>query len=177
MGINYPKTIVVDKNNYDKTKISFKCPFIAKVSNKAMYQRLSFEGKEKVFLFKSLDEYKEMMKRLFASGYDDTVVVQEYIKGTDANMRVLTCFADQNSNVIFSSVGKVLLEEKGPDVTGNYSAIYNTEDEKIVENFFKSMDWDYLLNISNEINEAVSFIKLFQESVIFNPAISSIFIH
>ena len=133
MGINYPKTIVVDKNNYDKTKISFKCPFIAKVSNKAMYQRLSFEGKEKVFLFKSLDEYKEMMKRLFASGYDDTVVVQEYIKGTDANMRVLTCFADQNSNVIFSSVGKVLLEEKGPDVTGNYSAIYNTEDEKIVE--------------------------------------------
>lgn len=133
VGINYPKTIVVDKNNYDKIKISFKCPFIAKVSNKAMYQRLSFEGKEKVFLFKSLDDYKEMMKRLFASGYDDTVVVQEYIKGTDANMRVLTCFADQNSNVIFSSVGKVLLEEKGPDVTGNYSAIYNTEDEKIVE--------------------------------------------
>ena len=35
------------------------------------------------------------------------------------------------------------------------------------------MDWDYLLNISNEINEAVSFIKLFQESVIFNPAIYS----
>lgn len=133
VGINYPKTIVVNKDNYVNTEIEFKCPFIAKVSNKAMYQRIKFEGKEKVFLFKSIDEYKKMMKVLFDSGYNDTVVVQEYIKGTDANMRVLTCFADKDSNVIFSSVGKVLLEEKGPDVTGNYSAIINTQDDKIVE--------------------------------------------
>lgn len=133
VGINYPKTIVVNKDNYVNTEIKFKCPFIAKVSNKAMYQRIKFEGKEKVFLFKSIDEYKKMMNVLFDSGYNDTVVVQEYIKGTDANMRVLTCFADKDSNVIFSSVGKVLLEEKGPDVTGNYSAIINTQDDKIVE--------------------------------------------
>lgn len=133
VGINYPKTIVVNKDNYVNTEIKFKCPFIAKVSNKAMYQRIKFEGKEKVFLFKSIDEYKKMMNVLFDSGYNDTVVVQEYINGTDANMRVLTCFADKDSNVIFSSVGKVLLEEKGPDVTGNYSAIINTQDDKIVE--------------------------------------------
>ena len=35
------------------------------------------------------------------------------------------------------------------------------------------MDWDYLLNASSEINEAISFIKLFQESGIFNPSIYS----
>ena len=131
--INYPKTLVVNKDNYKELDIPFRTPFIGKVSNKAKYQRISFVGKEKVFLFNSKEEYLLAMDRCFAAGYDDTVVIQEYIKGTDANMRVLTCFANQDSEVIFSSVGRVLLEEKGPDVTGNYSAIYNIEDKEIVE--------------------------------------------
>lgn len=132
-GINYPRTIVVNRNNYLDINIPFKYPIIAKASNKAEYQRIDFEGKQKVFLFNNKEEYIESLTNCFKSGYNDTVVVQEYVKGPDSNMRVLTCFADQNSNVIFSSVGHVLLEEKGPNVTGNYSAIYNIEDDKIVE--------------------------------------------
>ena len=65
----------------------------------------------------------------------------------------------------------LLLRLHGIDI--NLHSKFNVEDEKVVENFFKSMDWDYLLNASSEINEAISFIKLFQESVIFNPAIYS----
>lgn len=132
-GIGYPKTIVVNKDNYKNIDIPFKVPFIGKVSNKAEYQRISFEGKEKVFLFNSKEEYINALDRCYGAGYNDTFVVQEYVKGTDANMRVLTCFANKDSDVIFSSVGRVILEEKGPDVTGNYSAIYNIEDERLVE--------------------------------------------
>lgn len=132
-NIKFPETIVVNKDNYLNTHIPFKLPFVGKVSNKAKYQRIKFDGKQKVFIFNTMEEYFDAMKNCFEAGYDDTVVIQEFISGTDANMRVLTCFADQNSNVLFSSVGKVIIEEKGPDVTGNYAAIYNTEDEKLVD--------------------------------------------
>ena len=133
LGINYPKTIILNKDNYLVEPINLKYPIVAKASNKAIYQRIDFEGKMKVFIFKKYEELIDMLNKAFSAGYDDDFVIQEYVKGTDANMRVLTCFADQDSNVIFSSVGRVLLEEKGPDVTGNYSAIVNTSDEKLVE--------------------------------------------
>lgn len=133
VGINYPKTIVLNKDNYKTMDVPFKYPIIGKVSNKSMYQRINFEGKMKVFLINSYDELINILDNCFNAGYNDDFIVQEYIKGPDSNMRVLTCFCDENSNVLFSSVGRVLLEEKGPEVTGNYSAIVNTKDDKIVE--------------------------------------------
>ncbi len=133
VNINYPKTLVVNKDNYKDVNISFKYPIVGKVSNKAKYQRINFEGKMKVFIINSYEELQDILDRCYKAGYDDDFIIQEYIKGTDANMRVLTCFCDENSNVLFSSVGRVLLEEKGPDVTGNYSAIVNTHDDKIVD--------------------------------------------
>lgn len=133
VGINYPKTIVLNKDNYKTMDVPFKYPIIGKVSNKSMYQRINFEGKMKVFLINSYEELINILDNCFNAGYNDDFIVQEYIKGPDSNMRVLTCFCDENSNVLFSSVGRVLLEEKGPEVTGNYSAIVNTKDDKIVE--------------------------------------------
>ena len=50
------KTLVVNKDNYKELDIPFRTPFIGKVSNKAKYQRISFAGKEKVFLFNSKEE-------------------------------------------------------------------------------------------------------------------------
>ena len=44
VGINYPKTIILNKDNYKDTSIPFKYPIVGKVSNKAVYQRISFEG-------------------------------------------------------------------------------------------------------------------------------------
>lgn len=131
--INYPKTLVVNKDNYKDVNIPFKYPIVGKVSNKAKYQRINFEGKMKVFIINSYGELQDILDRCYKAGYDDDFIIQEYVKGPDANMRVLTCFCDENSEVLFSSVGRVLLEEKGPDVTGNYSAIVNTQDEKIVK--------------------------------------------
>lgn len=133
VGINYPKTIILNSDNYDSEEIPFSYPIIAKAANKAKYQRVDFKGKMKVFLLNSYEELQDMLKDCYGSGYDDDFVIQEYIAGEDSNMRVLTCFCDQDSNVLFSSVGRVLLEEKGPNVTGNYAAIVNTKDDEIVE--------------------------------------------
>lgn len=168
VGIKYPKTIILNENNYQKTKIEFDYPIVAKASNKAIYQRVNFEGKMKVFIIKSYEELVNTLKKAFDSGYNDDFVIQEYISGPDSNMRVLTCFADQKSNVLFSSVGQVLLEEKGPDVTGNYSAIINTEDEKIVEaakKFIKETKYKGYANFDIKYNDNNGDFYFFEVNV------------
>ncbi len=168
VGINYPKTIILNKDNYVTEKIKFKYPIVAKASNKAIYQRINFDGKMKVFVFNNHDELITMLKRAFESGYTDDFVVQEFIAGPDANMRVLTCFADENSNVLFSSVGKVLLEEKGPDVTGNYSAIINIKDDALVEaakKFIKETNYKGYANFDIKYDENTKEFYFFEVNV------------
>lgn len=168
VGINYPKTIILNEKNYEKEKIRFKYPIVAKASNKAIYQRIKFDGKMKVFIFNNHDELVMMLKKAFSSGYNDDFVVQEYIAGPDSNMRVLTCFADENSDVLFSSVGRVLLEEKGPDVTGNYSAIVNTKDEKLVEaakRFIKETNYKGYANFDIKYDENTGDFYFFEVNV------------
>lgn len=133
LKINYPKTIILTKDNYNKTKISFKYPVIAKAAFSAIYLNTNFEGKKKVYLIHSYQELLKTMELIYKTSYQEDFIIQEYISGEDSNMRVLTCFCDKNSDVIFSSVGRVVIEEKGPDVIGNYTCIYNISDEKIVE--------------------------------------------
>lgn len=166
--INYPKTIVVSKSTYQNIEVPFTFPVVGKVSNKASYQRVNFEGKMKVFIIKSTNELTAILQKLYTSGYDDDFIIQEYIEGPDANMRVLTCFCDQQSNVLFSSVGKVLLEEKGPDVTGNYSAIINTEDEKIVkaaERFLKETKYVGYANFDIKYDDKTQEFYFFEVNV------------
>lgn len=167
-GINYPKTIVINKNNYQDIKIPFKYPIIAKASNKAEYQRVEFEGKQKVFTFNNKEEYINSLRECFKSGYNDTFVIQEFVKGPDSNMRVLTCFANKESQVIFSSAGQVLLEEKGPNVTGNYCAIYNIEDKKIVEaakKFIKETNYVGYANFDIKYDEETKKYYFFEVNV------------
>ena len=114
------------------------------------------------------DSFENFYNWAISAGYNDDFVVQEYIKGTDANMRVLTCFCDQNSNVLFSSVGRVLLEEKGPDVTGNYSAIVNTEDEKLVEaakKFLKETNYKGYANFDVKYDDETKDFYFFEVNV------------
>ena len=83
-------------------------------------------------------------------------------------MRVLTCFCDQNSEVLFSSVGEVLLEEKGPDVTGNYSAIVNTKDDKIVaaaKKFLKETKYKGYANFDIKYDDDTKDFYFFEVNV------------
>ena len=118
----------------------------------------------------SYDKYK---KSSIKEKLEKIKLLNEYYKILYSNINKLDIYFDFDGVIkdTMRHCSYLLLRLHGIDI--NLHSKFNVEDEKIVENFFKSMDWDYLLNISNEINEAVSFIKLFQESIIFNPAIYS----
>ncbi len=49
----------------------------------------------------------------------------------------------------------------------------NIEEQRIIANFFKSIDWNRLLKDTDEINRSIDFIKLINESSLYTPTMYS----
>ena len=68
---------------------------------------------------------------------------------------------------------KLLLDMHGIDYYTHSRA--NVDQDKIVGYFFRDIDWNYLLDNSDEINYASKFLTLMNESIIYKPIIYSAF--
>ena len=118
----------------------------------------------------SYDKYK---KSSIKEKLEKIKLLNEYYKILYGNINKLDIYFDFDGVIkdTMRHCSYLLLRLHGIDM--NYHSKSNEEDERVVTNFFKSMDWDYLLNVLFEKNDAISFIKIFQESGIFNPSIYS----
>ena len=123
LKMDYPETIVVTKDNYEKVEIPWDYPIIAKNSDKNTWHYAEFPGKKKIFRIKDEDELYEVLTNVYHSSYEDTFCLQKMVPGEDYNMRVLTCYCNKNHEVVFASLGQPILEEKTPGAIGNYVAI------------------------------------------------------
>lgn len=130
-GIPYPKTQVVKFEDDFKLDSSFKAPYIVKPADSVEYWRYPFENQDKVFFVDTENEVYDKVNKIFDSGYRSSVIVQECIPGDDSNMRVLTCFSDNNAKVKLMALGHVLLEEHTPKGIGNHALILNEYNEEI----------------------------------------------
>lgn len=140
LDIPHPRTFVYDCKEKTPLTYDFDYPIIAKTANSAMYHYAKFPGKKKVFKFNSREELEQMLENLNASSYDYKFLIQEFIPGEDSNMRVLTCYSDQNAKVRFASLGHVLLEEHTPTALGNPCCIFNVVDEETVRQATKFLE-------------------------------------
>ena len=65
----------------------------------------------------------ETLRRIYASGYDEGLVIQDFIPGEDDNMRVLNGYVRSDGAVSLLSLGRPVLEDCAPMRIGNYAAI------------------------------------------------------
>lgn len=133
LDIPHPDTFVYDCKEKTPLTYDFEYPIIAKTANSALYHYAKFPGKKKVFKFNSKDELEQMLDNLSTSSYDYKFLIQDFIPGEDSNMRVLTCYSDQNAKVRFAAFGHVLLEEHTPTALGNPCCIINEVEKVAVE--------------------------------------------
>ncbi|HOO25132.1 MAG TPA: ATP-grasp domain-containing protein [Clostridiales bacterium] len=140
LDIPHPKTFVYDCKEKTELTYDFDYPIIAKTANSAMYHYAEFPGKKKVFKFNSKQELEEMLANLATSSYDYKFLIQEFIPGPDTNMRVLTCYSDQNAKVRFAAFGHVLLEEHTPSALGNPCCIINEVNDEVVAQATKFLE-------------------------------------
>lgn len=135
LGVDHPLTRVVDlAEEVDPTlEVPFTYPVIAKPAEVSEWKDVDFPGKQKVHTVESPQELVALLQRIRAAGYRSSIIVQDRIPGDDQEMRILTCYCDENSVVRFASFGRTLLEEHTPGAIGNPAAILTDHDPRAVE--------------------------------------------
>lgn len=132
-GLDYPATLVYRQEMGMDIDVTFNYPVILKPSNGVEYFHHPFEGQHKIYKLNSLEEIKQTIKDIYASGYTDQLIIQDMIPGNDEYMRVLTCYSGRDRKVKMMCLGHVLLEEHTPMGLGNHAVIITEPNEALME--------------------------------------------
>lgn len=132
-GFHYPDMHVCTVNDYEELK-TLDYPVVIKPMNMTKYASCIFPGKKKVYIAQNEEEKDAIFQAIYKeSAYRDDLMVQQYIPGEDANMRVVNAYVGQDHKVKLLSVGNPILEEHSPDGIGRYVAIITTYDKELME--------------------------------------------
>lgn len=134
LGMAYPRTRTYDcadaRASIDAESFSY--PVIAKPSNSARYDLMSFEGKEKIYEVHTPERLREVFDLLRGAGYDHELLVQDFIPGDDDAICSLTTFSDACGRVVCVSGGKVVLQDHSPARIGNPTTILLERHDQLV---------------------------------------------
>lgn len=161
----YPGTTTVTAENYEDFTPPFQYPIILKASNSVAYWACSFPGKKKVFVAHDEAEKTAILKAIYSSTYQDTMIVQEFIPGDDSYMRVLNAYVGKDGKVKLMCLGNPILEEHSPDGIGSYAAIITTFDEKLmdkVRHFLEDIGYTGFANFDMKYDSRDGEYKLFE---------------
>ena len=131
-GAPYPKTVTID-GPMVPDELPFGFPVALKPTNAASYREHEFEGQKKAFILDDRAMLEECVRRVYASGYDAQLVIQEFVPGDDSNMRVVNGYVRSDGKPSLLSLGWPVLEDCEPMRIGNYAAIVSYGDEAIYE--------------------------------------------
>lgn len=166
-NLAYPHTAVI-KSASDICKLSslpFGYPIIIKPSSSIEYWKHEFAGMKKVYVATDEDHAIKITKRIFESGYTESVIAQDMIPGADDQMRVLTAYADSNHKVKMTCLGHVLLEEHTPRALGNHAAIITEANRPLMQSiaaFLEAIGYTGFANFDIKYDERDGQYKLFE---------------
>lgn len=126
-GIPYPATVVLTEKKtvgeLSSDALGFSYPIIVKPSSSVDYWKHPFDGMKKVYVANDADDAERIISEIYDSGYNEKMILQEFIDGGDSQMRVFTTFSDESGKVRAMCLGHTMLEEHTPKGLGNHAAI------------------------------------------------------
>ena len=117
LGIPHPVTVTVDRDRCE-VEGSAPAPGYLKPVDQVEWGTVSFDGKRKVYAFRSLSEAEGYLRSAREHGYRGRFVLQEEVPGNDEQMRVLTLYRDRSGKVTLAHGGKVGLHTHGASDEG-----------------------------------------------------------
>lgn len=127
-GIDHPATFVYHKGMGHDFTLPFEGPFVVKPAESATYWDHPFDSQKKAYVVQTRAEVDQVLDDVYNHGYEDSMIIQDFIPGDDSFMRVVTNYSGEDGKVRLMCVGHVLLEEHTRHGIGNHAVII-TEDE------------------------------------------------
>ncbi len=100
-------------------------------------------------------------------------LLNEYYKLIYKKEDKLPVFIDFDGVILDTMEDAKVLLQQHHDLDWNTISRDNAEQQALLANFFKSLNWHTLLSGTREINESINFLKLIKDSVIYKPTIYS----
>lgn len=148
-GVDYPDTFVYRSEMKKDFTLPFDGPFIIKPSNGIEYWRHPFATQKKVYKAETREELEDILEDICQSGYEDSIIIQNFIPGDDTYMRVLTNYSDKKGQVKMMALGHVLLEEHTPHGIGNHAVIMTEHHQEVADKFKKLLEDMNYVGFSN----------------------------
>lgn len=170
LGMAYPATKLFDCSDADAelNTEGFTFPLIAKPSNSARYDTMSFAGKEKIYTVKDPADLRRVFNLLHEAGYDKELVVQDFIPGDDDAIRSLTTYSVEGGRVAAVSGGQVVLQDHSPARIGNPSCILLERSEQLIDDakrFCEHVGYRGFANFDAKYDERDGKFKFFEVNV------------
>ena len=167
-GLPYPKTKIIKLADYQDgsyADVPFAFPVALKPEDPVSWLDVQFEGRKKAFVIKDLDEFKDIVGKIYTNGYKEDLILQDFIPGDDSNMRVLNAYVDKNHQVKMMCLGHPLLEDPDPIAIGNYMVIAPDYDEKLyqtVQAFLEKINYTGMANFDIKYDVRDDQYKFFE---------------
>ncbi|HPF83545.1 MAG TPA: carboxylate--amine ligase [Bacilli bacterium] len=130
--IDIPNTYIYKCNN-DKLdlkelkKLNF--PIILKPGDGVKYHEHEFPNQAKVYKLNTNEEIKEIVKKIEESGYDDNLIMQEFIPGDDSMLFDSIFYVGKDKKAKLMSFAQIGLQEHTPTGIGNCTVLVNGYNE------------------------------------------------
>ena len=167
-NLDYPKTYIITKENKENIDLPFDYPVALKPSNSTLYSKIEFAGKEKSYKIKDKQKLKQTVNKIFESGYNGHIIVQDFIPGADDTMYVLNCYSNSKGKVKMMCFGRCILEEHTPYGIGNYRAIISEGNQEIYEKikaFLEDINYIGFSNFDFKYDRRDNKYKLFEINI------------
>ena len=148
-GIDHPATFIYEKSMGHDFTLPWGPPYIAKPADSVAYWACGDHSLAKVYICQSWEELLQSLDHVYAAGYPDHMVLQEFIPGDDSYMRVLTNYSDRSGQVKLMCLGHVLLEEHSPHGIGNHAVILTECDRALEEKIKELLEAIHFTGFSN----------------------------
>jgi D-aspartate ligase len=147
--ITMPQTIYYDCRKDEEVKEKLTFPIIVKASNVIKFKHIEFTGKKKIYKLETMAELNKVIEYFKKGGYDDILIIQEYIPGDDSHLFDAVVYADKNKKVKLVSFAQIGLQEHAPRMIGNAAVLINGYSEypgveeqiENIKNFMESIGY------------------------------------
>lgn len=139
-GIETPETYFYDCSGSVPFNEQLTYPVIIKPSDGIAYYNHKFEGQQKVYKVESNEEFQKVVSTITASGYQEELIIQDYIPGDDTYMWDSVIYINSSGKTQLVTFAQVVLQEHTATAIGNYTALITRYNKEMMENLQRFLE-------------------------------------
>ncbi|WP_342525117.1 carboxylate--amine ligase [Chryseomicrobium sp. FSL W7-1435] len=167
-GLDTPETYFYsckEQGIFDK-EVQF--PLIIKPSNGVEYYKNKFPGQQKVYRVESKQELQKVLDQVNASGYQEDMILQDFIPGDDTFMWDSVFYMNSKGKAELGTLAQVVLQEHTVTAIGNYTALVTRYDEELLkklQHFLEAVGYQGFANFDLKYDARDGKYKVFEVNI------------